>query len=190
VFVDGRLQLWRGSFDDGAPRLLTDASRVFHPMIDREGWVHYDSVVEGISKSFRVPLIRGTPQEVAEAQFFPTDTLPNGDLVACKWDQKQRTFVAALKAATSGDVRTLDHVVISPPRCPSLRTTPDGALSFIRMKDGRMEIWRQPIEKGPAVQLTRSDGDDIFAYAWSPKGNELVVSRGRITSDVVLIHRK
>ena len=76
VFVDGRRQLWRGSFDDSAPTLLTAASRVFHPMIDRDGSVHYYCVVNGQLKSFRLPLQGETPEETKAHQFFPSDTYP------------------------------------------------------------------------------------------------------------------
>jgi Tol biopolymer transport system component len=190
VYVDGRMQLWRGSFDNTAPTLLTAASRVFHPMIDRDGRVHYDSIVNGQLKAFRLPHTGGAPEETSEHLFFPTDTLPNGDLLGAKWDEIQRSYVAAIKPAAGGSLRLLSHVLIQSPAAPSLRVTPDGALSFVQTEDGRREIWCQPIEKGPAVQLTHSEGDDIFAFAWSPDGKELVVSRGRTASDVVLIHRK
>ena len=114
---------------------------------------------------------------------------PNGDLLGSKWDEAQRNYVAVIQPATDGALRVLSHVSIEA-EARDLRVTSDGAFSFIHLKDGRMEIWRQTIEKGPAVQLTHSNGDDIFAYAWSPDRKELVVSSGRTASDVVLIHRK
>jgi WD40 repeat protein len=171
VFIDGRRQLWRAAFDDSSPTILTAATKVFHPIIDSNGWVHYESVVHNQPKSYRIPIAGGAPVETTTGGWFsPSDTRGNGELLGCNWDEKQSSYFAAMRVDGAEAVRVLKHVVISPPRCPSLKFTPDGALSFIKIQDGRMEIWRHTIEPSPAVQLTRSGGDDIFAYAWSPEG--------------------
>ena len=49
-----------------------------------------------------------------------------------------------------------------------------------------MTTWEQT----PPVRLTKSGTERVFAYAWSPDGRQLVVSRGRGESDLVLLQRK
>jgi hypothetical protein len=50
-------------------------------------------------------------------------------------------------------------------------------------------IWTQPLDGGPARQITNFQSDHIFWFEWSPDGRQLGVSRGAITSDVVMIRR-
>jgi Tol biopolymer transport system component len=71
-----------------------------------------------------------------------------------------------------------------------VRWTPDGSsLAYILHKDGLSNIWTQPLAGGPARQLTNFKSDQIFWFEWSPEGRQLGVSRGAITSDVVMIRR-
>ncbi|HVQ36948.1 MAG TPA: protein kinase [Pyrinomonadaceae bacterium] len=69
-----------------------------------------------------------------------------------------------------------------------VRWTPDGlSLAYIRNRDGVSNIWLQPVDGGPARQLSNFKSDQIFWFDWSPDGGQLGVSRGAVTSDVVLI---
>ena len=71
-----------------------------------------------------------------------------------------------------------------------VRWTPDGsALAYIMNRDGVANIWTQPLDGGPARQITNFQSDQIFWFEWSPDGRQLGVSRGAITSDVVMIRR-
>ena len=53
-------------------------------------------------------------------------------------------------------------------------------------RNGIDNIWRQPLAGGPPRQLTNSDSNQIFSFAWSRNG-QLALSRGVETRDVVLI---
>ncbi len=52
---------------------------------------------------------------------------------------------------------------------------------------GISNIWSQPLDGGAPKQLTDFKTDRIFAFDWSRDGKQLAVSRGTVTSDVVLI---
>jgi Tol biopolymer transport system component len=69
-----------------------------------------------------------------------------------------------------------------------VRWTPDGSsLAYIVNRDGVANIWLQPLDGRPASQLTDFKSDQIFWFDWSPDGQQLGVSRGSVTSDVVMI---
>ena len=69
-----------------------------------------------------------------------------------------------------------------------LHWTPDGhAVAYIDLKDGVSNIFAQPLDGGKPVQLTDFKADRIFSFAWSRDGKQLCLSRGTISSDVVLI---
>jgi serine/threonine protein kinase len=72
-----------------------------------------------------------------------------------------------------------------------IRWTADGkSLTYIETKDGVSNLWAQPVNGGPARQLTNFKSDLIFNYAWSRDGKKLALARGSKISDVVLIKNK
>jgi len=69
-----------------------------------------------------------------------------------------------------------------------LQWTTDGrGIYFIGLDDGVSNIWRQPIDGTAPVQVTNFTTGRIFNFAFSPDGSQLVLSRGTINDDVVLI---
>ncbi len=69
-----------------------------------------------------------------------------------------------------------------------LQWTPDGrAINYLVFDNGVSNIWRQPIDGDPPVQVTNFTTDQIFNFAFSPDGSQLALSRGAINSDVILI---
>ena len=48
-------------------------------------------------------------------------------------------------------------------------------------------LWSQPLDGGPATQLTNFKSEIFFSFEWSRDGKLLVLGRGATCSDVVLI---
>jgi Tol biopolymer transport system component len=73
-----------------------------------------------------------------------------------------------------------------------LKWLPDGkALSYIVTDDqGTSNLWSQPLPGGPVEKLTSFREDQIFDYAWSRDGAQLVCLRGRVSSDAYLFVRR
>jgi Tol biopolymer transport system component len=70
----------------------------------------------------------------------------------------------------------------------NLQWTSDGrAIYYVTLNNGVSNIWRQPIDGSPPVQVTKFDTGRIFNFAFSPDGKQLALSRGSVNSDVVLI---
>ena len=66
--------------------------------------------------------------------------------------------------------------------------TPDGrALSYCLNSGAVGNVWRQPLDGGPAQQITQFDDLRLFDHAWSADGRTLFVLRGRSPSEAVLI---
>lgn len=65
---------------------------------------------------------------------------------------------------------------------------PDGmALDYVRRVNGTSNLWEQPLAGGPPKPLTRFSSGQIFDFSWSPDKSKLLLSKGSVTSDVVLI---
>jgi DNA-binding winged helix-turn-helix (wHTH) protein/Tol biopolymer transport system component len=66
--------------------------------------------------------------------------------------------------------------------------TSDGkALQYLQIRDGISNILEQALDGGPPRQLTRFTSGRIFDFAWSRDRNRLFLTRGSVSSDVVLL---
>jgi Tol biopolymer transport system component len=61
------------------------------------------------------------------------------------------------------------------------------ALQYVLTRGGVGNIWEQPLAGGPAKQITHFKGELIRDFGWSHDGEQLVVARGHLNSNVVLI---
>lgn len=78
------------------------------------------------------------------------------------------------------------------PAFPQLyRWTPEGlVLQFLRADNGVFNVWEQRLAGGEPRQLTRFTSGRIFNFNWSLDGKRLVMTRGSISRDVVLLNLK
>jgi serine/threonine protein kinase/Tol biopolymer transport system component len=52
----------------------------------------------------------------------------------------------------------------------------------------RLNLWEQPLDGGPPGQLTHfTDGRQIFSFSWSPDYKQLVLARGTVSDDLILL---
>ncbi|HSG01871.1 MAG TPA: hypothetical protein VLA20_12100, partial [Vicinamibacterales bacterium] len=58
---------------------------------------------------------------------------------------------------------------------------------YVEQVGGTGNLWVQPLDGSPPRQLTHFDSDTIDSFSRAPGGTELVISRGRFTSDIVLL---
>jgi Tol biopolymer transport system component len=71
---------------------------------------------------------------------------------------------------------------------PYVHWSPDGkALTYAAERDGISNIWVQPLDGGPAKQMTEFKDEGRIFFDWSRDGKQLVFSRRVWTSDLVLL---
>ena len=141
----------------------------------------------------RVPIQGGDSQIVGDV---PGPTVrgtmrvsPDGRFLAFPFDQerpKPLSKLAIVSARTGETVKTFDAPgAIYRESC--LRWSPDGkGLQYLLTKGDVTNIWDQPISGGPPHQVTKFTTGRIFDFNWTADG-ELLLSRGEVTSDVVLL---
>jgi Tol biopolymer transport system component len=61
------------------------------------------------------------------------------------------------------------------------------AVDYVITRDAVSNLWRQPLTGGPAKQITDFKSGRIFRFGWSRDGKQLLLVRGDISSDVILI---
>jgi DNA-binding winged helix-turn-helix (wHTH) protein/Tol biopolymer transport system component len=70
----------------------------------------------------------------------------------------------------------------------SLLWSPDGKnLQYVLTENGASNVWEQPLDGNKPRQLTTFSSGEIFDFHWSLDGRRLLLTRGEVSSDAVLI---
>jgi Tol biopolymer transport system component len=152
-------------------------------------WVVYHSGDQGKRRIRRVPIAGGPSEELTDyTSLFPVVS-PDGQWISAYYraEPKAPWQFAIIPFNGGPPVKTFDL----PPDVTFqslVRWTPDGkSLAYIVYRDGVSNIWTQSINGGAPKQITDFKSDQILWFDWSPDGQQLAVSRGTITSDIVMM---
>ncbi|HWN98761.1 MAG TPA: winged helix-turn-helix domain-containing protein [Blastocatellia bacterium] len=193
VFVSDRAgspNIWRMDIEGGNPKRLTSGSFDIWPRCASDGrWVFYGGTSFDKPMVSKVPIDGGASVRLSEKFLSRPSISPNGKLVACTYTDEQHPELPQRLALVSSEQGEIVRVIDSATNdSPMYGWTGDGsAVMCIRTRDGISNIYSQPLDGSPPKQVTDFNSDQIFQFAWSPDGKNLLCSRGVETSDVVLI---
>ncbi|HKN75066.1 MAG TPA: winged helix-turn-helix domain-containing protein [Candidatus Acidoferrum sp.] len=139
----------------------------------------------------RIPVEGGTPVKIAEIlgeMLVGTLTIsPDDRFLAYPYEEYTPAPVRKLEiipAKGNGPARTIP----APEGANWVGWSPDGKnLQYIRTENGASNIWELPLNGGKPRQLTHFPTGEIFDFHWSLDSKQLLLSRGEISSDVVLL---
>ena len=196
VFVSSRHglpSLWRMDIDGGNLKRLTDQED-YLPQISPDGkWVVFDSWRSGRRALWKVSIDGGQPVQISDKFTSSAGISPDGKWIACFYrDEEQpntpwRIMILPFEggqplktfAAPGTDQMALDAAVA---------WTPDGrAITYVDSTGESPNLWSQSLDGGPPKKLTEFKENGVWRYALSRDGKQLALTRGTVTSDVVLI---
>ncbi len=175
--------------DDGSSRLLAE-DEVFAMDASLSGdgsELFYRTMHQGQFHLLRRPLAGGEATLVAENLAHQPSFSPDGTRMALHMlDPSDGRIRTAILPAEGGEVlQWFDfHSEQGSP------WGPDGeSLYHAETRDGVMNIYLMPLNGGEPKQLTRFTEGEIFDYAVSPDHSQLLIARGQIQNDIVLIEK-
>jgi eukaryotic-like serine/threonine-protein kinase len=187
---NGTIELMRTDSDGANSRRLATGN-IFGETCSADGkFVYYVEVLKPRWKIRRVPIDGGTPVDIFENPGAIPGSVavsPDGQLLAFPYDVASTGSglkIGMIPAAGGPLVKTFDLAG----DIDWLSWSPDGrALQYLLDKGPANNLWEQPVSGEPPHQLTRFTAGRIFDFNWTADGKQLLLSRGEVTSDVVLL---
>jgi Tol biopolymer transport system component len=184
----GASNIWRIDIDGGNPKQLTNGTRDLTPSISPDGQSVFYSATESDKPRLRkVPIDGGESVQLTDYSAGSPFVSPDGKQILCGFidEVKKRWSLAIIPIEGGPPIKSFD---ISPLQARFQWDSDGRALLYTVTRDGVTNIWRQPLDGGLPKQLTAFKSDQIFRFSWSSDGKQLVMARGSVSSDVVLIN--
>ncbi len=160
------------------------------PVCSEDGHVFYVNLVKPHTM-WRIGIQGGLPIEIAKSPGINIPSRmsvsPDSKLLAFIYDEatpRAGTKLAVIPATGGPILRTYE----APSDLAGLYWSPDGhQLQYLLTRDAVTNIWEQPLDGGPPRQVTMFSSGRIFDFNWSRDGKRLLLARGEVSSDVVLL---
>jgi serine/threonine protein kinase/Tol biopolymer transport system component/tetratricopeptide (TPR) repeat protein len=188
----GKWQVWRMARDGSNPvRLTREDSNSNWPAVSPDGrWVIYERTGEGaLTNLYKIPVEGGEPMRLTRQLSLRPAVSPDGRWIAhwYKGEGPNAPWQIALTPIEGGPPeRIFDVPQNEADGNSSIRWTGDSrAIIYTDYRDGVTNLRLQPIEGGPARQITNATREVFYSFDLAPDGR-LLLANGLVTSDVVL----
>jgi TolB protein len=189
----GKFNIWRMDINGENLKQVTSGNDEEFPQCSPDARsVVYQGFVNGIPTLWRTSIDGGDPVQLTYKYSNWPALSPDGKWIACAYLDEANGQVRLAVIPSEGrqpqftfdlPLPYLQHFAWQ-----RIRWTVDGkGIAYIRNDGGVSNIWSQPLSGGPPQKLTDFKADQIFNFAWSGNGRELVYLRGIVTNNVVLI---
>ena len=183
----GASNIWRVNSDGTNLKQLTNGGGELNPFCSPDGRsVIYYTSSENDRTAWRVSIEGGDAVQLTGLSSNILGISSDGALTAYGASKGGVKKIGIISSPDNQPVKVIDLPPTSKPR--RMEWAPDGrAITYIDTRSGISNIWNQPLDGGPAKQLTNFASDNIWAFGWSRDGKQLACVRGAMTNDVVLI---
>lgn len=194
---DKRSRIWRMNADGTAPVPLTEESPDFidfFPQVTPDGKtvIFQRQIVN--QERFRLMRVSidGGPAELfyeneTRGVFHPRIS-PDGKRIAfASYDLA--TFGKQLHIASieNGRLVKIERDIAYELMNGFLWSPDSKELTILSNRNGAQNLWRQPTDGSPATPITDFKAGRIFNYQWSKDGKSLLIARGSVNNDLILI---
>ena len=189
----GASAIWRMNIDGTNPKQLTYGISDGFPAISPDGKsVVYTSVGATKPTVWKVSIEGGGARELTSRASINPLVSPDGKFVAYLYPESHDPFAPANRLGIipfeGGEpIRTVP--IQAATRIQTIaQWSPDGkSIHYIATNNNVTNLWSQPLDGGPAKQVTDFKDSLMSGFAWSRDGKNLACARGIQLRDAVLI---
>ncbi len=191
--------IWRSGLDGSNLKQLTSGQVDKTPNCSPDGkFVVYTSGQGDAVRLMKIGIDGGSPIKVTAEPVRSPVISPDGGSVAVGYLPDQtKPLKLAIVGMDGGEIRGTyefeQGATLGGDGGQKLAWTRDGrAILYLVSKEGASSLWAQPVSAPGAApkspkQVMNFGADTIWGYALSPDGKQMVISRGRMVTDAVLI---
>jgi eukaryotic-like serine/threonine-protein kinase len=181
----GAPHIWRMDRDGSNLKQLTNSQYdMGFPDYSPDGqWITYSK--RGAEKGiWKVSIEGGDPVRISEGIGYAMVVSPDGKMIAYfDASEGHAPRIVIMPFAGGPAIKTFDEPVVD-----TLRWTPDSReILYTKTVGDVSNIWSWAVSGGKAKQITRFNSDEIMDFDLSRDGSQIVLTRGRMNSDVMLI---
>jgi DNA-binding winged helix-turn-helix (wHTH) protein/Tol biopolymer transport system component len=167
----------------GSAACSSDGKFVYYDNVDHPQKIHRIAVEGGTSIEMADIPIEGDERHLALS--------PDGKLLAYVYGEPSERPASAWKLVVipAGGGRPI-KVYSVPGEIHTMRWSPDGRglqYTIAMFASGTANLWEQPLAGGEPRQLTTFSSGRIYDFNWSADGKRLLMTRGDLNGDVVLL---
>ena len=180
----GSINLWRSNLDGSDPQQLTRGLADWDPATTPDGqWVLYIGGDE--RNAMKVSIDGGEPVKLNSQRSGGPVASPDGKWIAVEtWDDEEVRWGVDITPMDGGERRQRMRF----PGWDEFQWSPDSrSLTVDVFEDGTENLFDYPLDGGERRQLTHFTEGFIGTFAWSPDGTQIVLSRGKSETDIVLL---
>jgi Tol biopolymer transport system component len=181
------------NLDGSNPVQLTSGLVDSFPSVTPDSrWVIYTAPSGAKPVLWKVSIDGGAPTQVSDHVATMGAVSPDGKLIAFLYPESPDMLappnrIAVIPFEGSGDTK-----IFSIPSTGTVLTilkwAQDGeSVLYTNTTNNVTNIWSQPVDGGPAKQVTDFKEMLITGFAWSRDGKQLACTRGNLVRDAVLI---
>jgi Tol biopolymer transport system component len=199
-FIPGKGgSIWRANSDGGnLHQLAHSASAFYAACLPNAKAVLYTGLTKGEPHLWQASIDGDQLVQVSDESLAYSAISPDGRSVASIRTAPTKRRQIAILNIDGGPIRATfelppDFFMVGEGGTP-LAWAPGGrSVNYVAHRNGVSNLWAQPIDlsnpssQAAPKQLTNFTSDFIFGFDWSPDGAQLALSRGRVSSDVILI---
>lgn len=182
-----RRNILRIDADGGNPLQLTNGGQDY-PAVSPDGkWVYFTDIAEKISSVWKVSIDGGEISRVTGnyPAYIPTVS-PDGTMLAF-------VYGGDSEIADSGNLAILKLDSGEPPKifdAQPFRGVSQWSAdhkSLLYIQKGSPNLWRQPIDGSPPVQVTNLGLETTWNFTVSQNSDKIVIARGNAATEAILI---
>jgi eukaryotic-like serine/threonine-protein kinase len=182
---DGQSDIWKMKINGSEQLQLTHGGMDRFPEVAPDGkWVFYCSAISGRFNVWKIPLSGGTPVKVNDGIWANAIPSPDGKLLAITSFEEKTGWGENVVPVEGGE-----PVKVAQLNTTRFQWTPDSkSILYIDSKNGISNLWIKAVKGEPPRQITNFASGLIFDFAISHDGKQLILARGSVNSDVILIN--